>query len=72
DEQDQSELINVGYGRALIISVSTAGGCGEQEDKEICDRLIHIILFLSKLNNGRNGDFSPGPSFLPQPALSKS
>ncbi|KAA6361288.1 MAG: hypothetical protein EZS28_043186, partial [Streblomastix strix] len=31
DEQDQSELVNNGYGRVMSISFSTAGGVGEEQ-----------------------------------------
>ncbi|KAA6398404.1 MAG: hypothetical protein EZS28_006069 [Streblomastix strix] len=69
DEQAQSELINVGYGRVLIISVSTAGGTGEdQNDTEIRLRLIYIQWFLRDLHYGK---IYQQPSFPPQPALSK-
>ncbi|KAA6370745.1 MAG: hypothetical protein EZS28_033728 [Streblomastix strix] len=70
DEQDQSELINAGYGRALIISVSTAGGTEEQGDDEIYSGLNHIYWFITLLHQGRYN--YPHPLFPAQPALSKS
>ncbi|KAA6361489.1 MAG: hypothetical protein EZS28_042984 [Streblomastix strix] len=70
DEQDQSELINVGYGRALIIYISTAGGTKEQGDDEIYQGLQYISRFLHKLNNYNN--YNNNLSFPAQPALSKS
>ncbi|KAA6366840.1 MAG: hypothetical protein EZS28_037634 [Streblomastix strix] len=48
DEQDQCELINVGYGKALIISISTAGGTEEQE-VEVIGR--HNQIFLKAASN---------------------
>ncbi|KAA6384602.1 MAG: hypothetical protein EZS28_019872 [Streblomastix strix] len=71
DQQVQAELINVGYGRVLFISVSAAGGTEEQEDDEISWGLFRISNFFYQLNNGRNNN-NYQPSFPPQPALSKS
>ncbi|KAA6371132.1 MAG: hypothetical protein EZS28_033342 [Streblomastix strix] len=66
-----SELINVGYGRALIISVSTAGGTEEQGDMEIRDGLQQISDFFRDIHNGRNNN-NNYPSFPPQPVLAKT
>ncbi|KAA6363591.1 MAG: hypothetical protein EZS28_040882 [Streblomastix strix] len=73
DKQDQSELINVGYGRIVIIFISSAGGTEEQGDVEIYWVLQYIYRFLNELNNGRNNsnNINNQPSFIPQPALSK-
>ncbi|KAA6392792.1 MAG: hypothetical protein EZS28_011682 [Streblomastix strix] len=59
DEKAQAELINVGYGRVLIISVSTAGGTEEQYDNGIFDGLICINRFLRDLHQGRNNYNAP-------------
>ncbi|KAA6361537.1 MAG: hypothetical protein EZS28_042936 [Streblomastix strix] len=71
DKQDQSVLINVGYGRVLIICISTAGWTEIQEDQEIIDGLYYISEFLRKLNNYDDDD-SNKPSFPSQPTLAKS
>ncbi|KAA6367207.1 MAG: hypothetical protein EZS28_037266 [Streblomastix strix] len=68
DEQDQAELINIKYGRILIISISTAGGTEEQGDINIFNRLDDIYRFLKDLNQG-NMFYR---SFPPQPTLFKS
>ncbi|KAA6360297.1 MAG: hypothetical protein EZS28_044176 [Streblomastix strix] len=65
DEQDQSELVNVGFGRVMSISYSTAGGVGEERYQEICNGLHNISWFLRELHEGRN-DY---PSFQPLPLL---
>ncbi|KAA6367817.1 MAG: hypothetical protein EZS28_036656 [Streblomastix strix] len=67
DEQDQSELVNNGYGRVMSISFSTAGGKGEEQDKEIRLGLRSIYWFLSELHLGRNWQ----PSLQPLPLLAR-
>ncbi|KAA6377857.1 MAG: hypothetical protein EZS28_026616, partial [Streblomastix strix] len=54
DEQVQSELVNIGFGRAMLITFCTAGGVGEEQDVEISNGLIHISEFLAQLHKGRN------------------
>ncbi|KAA6377736.1 MAG: hypothetical protein EZS28_026739 [Streblomastix strix] len=66
DEQDQSELVRQGYGRMMSITFSTAGGVGEEEDKEIWNGLGEIQHFLRQLHDGRN---YPYTSFQPLPLL---
>ncbi|KAA6378818.1 MAG: hypothetical protein EZS28_025655 [Streblomastix strix] len=66
DEQDQSELVNNGYGRVMSISFSTAGGVGEEQDEEIRNGLHCIQYFLRELHAGRN-DYQP--YFQPLPLL---
>ncbi|KAA6403160.1 MAG: hypothetical protein EZS28_001314 [Streblomastix strix] len=68
DKQIQAELINVGYGRSLIIYISTAGGREEEGDEEIYDGLYYIYNFLGELCQGRNYS----PFFPEQLALSKT
>ncbi|KAA6363125.1 MAG: hypothetical protein EZS28_041348 [Streblomastix strix] len=67
DEQDQSELVNNGYGRVTSISFCTAGGQGEEQDAEIFYGLYYISRFLRALHYGRNDDYQP--SFQPLPLL---
>ncbi|KAA6322450.1 MAG: hypothetical protein EZS28_054434 [Streblomastix strix] len=69
DEQDQSELVNNGYGRVTSISFCTAGGKGEEQDKEISDGLYYISRFIRELHLGRNNDYQP--SFQPLPLLAR-
>ncbi|KAA6363209.1 MAG: hypothetical protein EZS28_041264 [Streblomastix strix] len=69
DEQDQTELINNGYGRVTSITFCTAGGQGEEQDKEIWNGLMYISVFLIGLHEGRNGDYQP--SFQPLPLLAR-
>ncbi|KAA6364928.1 MAG: hypothetical protein EZS28_039545 [Streblomastix strix] len=69
DEQDQSELINMGYGRVISITYSTAGGNGEEQDDEIQIGLIYIYDFLKALHQGRNYKQS---SFQPLPLLARN
>ncbi|KAA6379824.1 MAG: hypothetical protein EZS28_024649 [Streblomastix strix] len=69
DEQDQSELVNKRYGRVTSISICTAGGQGEEQDKEIFQGLRSIYLFLYELHEGRNNDYKP--SFQPLPLLAR-
>ncbi|KAA6376322.1 MAG: hypothetical protein EZS28_028151, partial [Streblomastix strix] len=68
DEYDQTELVNNEYGRVICISLSTAGGIGEEEDYAICKLLIHINNFLTQIHEGRN-DYQP--SFQPLPLLAR-
>ncbi|KAA6369607.1 MAG: hypothetical protein EZS28_034866 [Streblomastix strix] len=68
DEQDQTEIVTQGYGRVISITFSTAGGKGEEQDKEICYELNHIYLFLRELHEGRNWY----PSFQPLPLLARN
>ncbi|KAA6380863.1 MAG: hypothetical protein EZS28_023612 [Streblomastix strix] len=65
------ELINIGYGRALTLSLCTAGGAELQGDFEIKDGLSYISIFLNEFYNGRN-NYDDQPSFPPQPNLSKA
>ncbi|KAA6387422.1 MAG: hypothetical protein EZS28_017050 [Streblomastix strix] len=69
DAQDQSELVNVEYGRVTSIAFSTAGGIGEEQDKDIDVGLKRIWWFLRELNEGRNNDWKP--SFQPLPILAQ-
>ncbi|KAA6382204.1 MAG: hypothetical protein EZS28_022268, partial [Streblomastix strix] len=68
DAQNQSDLVNYGYGRVLSISVSTAGGVGEEQDKECSIRLNRIYQFFKDLNQGR---YYRQPSFQPLPLLTR-
>ncbi|KAA6363936.1 MAG: hypothetical protein EZS28_040537, partial [Streblomastix strix] len=70
DEQDQSELVNQGYGRVKSLSFSTAGGKGEEYDLDIYYGLHDISTFLRELHEGRNDDWYP--SFQPLPLLARS
>ncbi|KAA6395593.1 MAG: hypothetical protein EZS28_008882 [Streblomastix strix] len=54
DEYVQSELVRQGYGRAMSITFSTAGGVGEEQDEEINVGLGDIFYFLRNLHEGRN------------------
>ncbi|KAA6391704.1 MAG: hypothetical protein EZS28_012771 [Streblomastix strix] len=54
DESDQSELAAVGYANTMIISLSTAGGCGEQGDFEIYLGLFYISHIFVDFYKGRN------------------
>ncbi|KAA6372018.1 MAG: hypothetical protein EZS28_032455 [Streblomastix strix] len=68
DEQMQSELVNVEYGRVISISFSTSGGFGEEQDLQIRYGLHDISRFLSELHEGRQ-DWQP--SFQPLPLLAR-
>ncbi|KAA6390527.1 MAG: hypothetical protein EZS28_013949 [Streblomastix strix] len=68
NEQDQSNLVNQGYGRVMSIIISTAGGAGEEQDKNIWCELRFIYLFLGALHEGRKCS----PSFQPLPLLEQS
>ncbi|KAA6384262.1 MAG: hypothetical protein EZS28_020208, partial [Streblomastix strix] len=61
DESVQSELINVGYARVLVIAISTASGSGEEDDGEIKDGLNNISEFIRCLNKGKQNSFPPQP-----------
>ncbi|KAA6368001.1 MAG: hypothetical protein EZS28_036472 [Streblomastix strix] len=65
DAQDFADLVNVGYGKVICISLSTAGGIGVEDDDEIRSGLMYIINFLRELHKGRNDQ----PSFQPLPLL---
>ncbi|KAA6402272.1 MAG: hypothetical protein EZS28_002203 [Streblomastix strix] len=67
DEQDQSELVNVGFGRVMIITFCTAGGVGEEKDAEIENGLCHISDLLRQLHEGRTWL----TSFQPLPLLAR-
>ncbi|KAA6379158.1 MAG: hypothetical protein EZS28_025315 [Streblomastix strix] len=69
DEQDQTELVNQGYGRVISFSYCTAGGIGEEHNKEINDGLLNIYNFLKTLHEGRNNNYQP--SFQPLPLLAR-
>ncbi|KAA6369672.1 MAG: hypothetical protein EZS28_034801 [Streblomastix strix] len=66
DAQVQSELVNVEYGRVMTITISTAGGKGEEQDQEIHNGLFSISRFLTELHDGRNDWYT---SFQPLPLL---
>ncbi|KAA6386964.1 MAG: hypothetical protein EZS28_017510 [Streblomastix strix] len=68
DQQDQAELIKVGYACALIISIGKIGGSQEDNDNEIKDGLKYISDFLRNLRQGRYYDIT----FHQQPALIKT
>ncbi|KAA6384507.1 MAG: hypothetical protein EZS28_019965 [Streblomastix strix] len=70
DEQVQSELVNIGFGRVMFITFCTAGGVGEEQDVEISNGLIHISEFLAQLHKGRNNFWQS--SFQPLPSLARS
>ncbi|KAA6364592.1 MAG: hypothetical protein EZS28_039881, partial [Streblomastix strix] len=67
DEQDQIQLVNIRYGRVICIQFCTAGGVGEEKDKEIINGLNCIYFFLRDLHEGRNSYGQP--SFQPLPLL---
>ncbi|KAA6393101.1 MAG: hypothetical protein EZS28_011371 [Streblomastix strix] len=67
DEQVQSELVNIEYGKMMSITFSAAGGVGEEHDEETRDGLYYIYLFLRELHEGRNWQ----PSFQPLPLLAR-
>ncbi|KAA6358962.1 MAG: hypothetical protein EZS28_045511 [Streblomastix strix] len=68
DEQDQSELVNQGYGKVMSISICTAGGQGEEQDAEIWKGLQYIFYFLRALHYGKTYQ----PSFQPLPLLARN
>ncbi|KAA6401236.1 MAG: hypothetical protein EZS28_003236 [Streblomastix strix] len=67
DAQDFADLVNVGYGKVICISFSTAGGINEEKDEEILNELFHIFNFLRALHERRNWQ----PSFQPLPLLAR-
>ncbi|KAA6379299.1 MAG: hypothetical protein EZS28_025176 [Streblomastix strix] len=67
DAKVQSNLVNIGNGRVMSIVISTAGGIGEEQDKEILDVLMHIQWVFKALPKGSN-DY---PSFQPLPLLAR-
>ncbi|KAA6388731.1 MAG: hypothetical protein EZS28_015745 [Streblomastix strix] len=66
--QVQLELVSARQAGVLAIAISTAGGQGEEQDKEINQGLIRIFKFLKELRKGRNDNNS---SFQPLPMLAK-
>ncbi|KAA6360367.1 MAG: hypothetical protein EZS28_044106, partial [Streblomastix strix] len=68
DAQDFADLVNVQYGKVICISLSTAGGIGEEEDDEIRNVLIYISNFLRELHERRN---YPQASFQLLPLLAR-
>ncbi|KAA6371737.1 MAG: hypothetical protein EZS28_032736 [Streblomastix strix] len=67
--KDFADLVNIGYGKVICISFSTAGGIGEEHDKKILNVLNDIINFIRALHNGRNDEWQP--SFQPLPLFSR-
>ncbi|KAA6367965.1 MAG: hypothetical protein EZS28_036508 [Streblomastix strix] len=67
DQSDQTELVNYGYVRVTSLSFSTAGGIGEEHNKEINDGLLNTYNFLKALHEGRTRQ----PSFQPLPLLAR-
>ncbi|KAA6359721.1 MAG: hypothetical protein EZS28_044752 [Streblomastix strix] len=68
DAQEFADLVNVGYGKVICISFSTAGGIGEENDYDIFNGLMCIFDFFRELHEGRN-DLQP--SFQPLPLLAR-
>ncbi|KAA6366945.1 MAG: hypothetical protein EZS28_037528 [Streblomastix strix] len=68
DEQIQADLVNIGYGRVMSITYSTAGGISEEQDKDIFNGLMCISRFLRELHEGRNDRQT---SFQPLPLLAR-
>ncbi|KAA6365424.1 MAG: hypothetical protein EZS28_039049 [Streblomastix strix] len=68
DEQDQTELVNIGYGRVISLSFSTAGGVCEEQDKEISNGLWEISMILIPLHEEEN---YPQSSFRQLPLLAR-
>ncbi|KAA6315836.1 MAG: hypothetical protein EZS28_055354, partial [Streblomastix strix] len=56
------------YGRALIISISSAGGIEEYGDWELFNGLVNISRFLGDIHQGKRFY----PSFPPLPVLAKT
>ncbi|KAA6365213.1 MAG: hypothetical protein EZS28_039260 [Streblomastix strix] len=69
DAQDFADVVNVQYGKVICISLSTAGGIGEEEDEEIRNVLDNIYNFLREQHEGRNNYWQP--SFQPLPLLAR-
>ncbi|KAA6377338.1 MAG: hypothetical protein EZS28_027134 [Streblomastix strix] len=68
DAQDFADLVNVEYGKVICISLSTAGGIGEEKDEEIKSGLNNISNFLREQHEAKN---FPQPSFQPLPLLAR-
>ncbi|KAA6364140.1 MAG: hypothetical protein EZS28_040333 [Streblomastix strix] len=68
DTQDFVDLVNVGYGKVTCISLSTAGGFGEEKEEEIGNVLDNIYNFLREQHKGRS---DRQPSFQPLPLLAR-
>ncbi|KAA6403402.1 MAG: hypothetical protein EZS28_001064, partial [Streblomastix strix] len=69
DESDQAELVSIGYAGEFVITFSTAGGNGEEQDKQIRQGLNHIFWFLKDLRQGRNDPLYQ--QFPPLPQLAR-
>ncbi|KAA6383078.1 MAG: hypothetical protein EZS28_021397 [Streblomastix strix] len=67
--QDFADLVNVEYGKVICISFSTAGGIGEEKEKEIRNGLDNIYNFLREQHEGRNNYYQP--FFQPLPLLAR-
>ncbi|KAA6373574.1 MAG: hypothetical protein EZS28_030900 [Streblomastix strix] len=67
DAQDFADLVNVQYGKVTCISLSTAGGIGEEKNEDIYIGLENICNFLREQHEGRNSSWLP--SFQPLPLL---
>ncbi|KAA6370827.1 MAG: hypothetical protein EZS28_033647 [Streblomastix strix] len=67
DEQVQSELVNVEYGKMMSITFSTAQGIGEEQNQQIYTGLYHIYWFLGSLHQGRTYQ----PYIQPLPLLAR-
>ncbi|KAA6326500.1 MAG: hypothetical protein EZS28_053944 [Streblomastix strix] len=60
DAKVLSALVKIGYGRMMFITISTAGGIGEEQDLEIWNGLNFVTEFLRQLYQGKNDN---KPSF---------
>ncbi|KAA6394607.1 MAG: hypothetical protein EZS28_009870 [Streblomastix strix] len=69
DAQVQFELVNNKYAEVFTISLSTAGGIGEEQDEEINEVFDSISNFLRAFHEGR--DYSWQPYFPPLPLLAR-
>ncbi|KAA6375067.1 MAG: hypothetical protein EZS28_029407 [Streblomastix strix] len=69
DAQEFADLVNVQYGKVICISISTAGGIGEEQNMEIFLGLDNIYYILIEQHEGRNYDEQP--SFQPLPLLAR-
>ncbi|KAA6380048.1 MAG: hypothetical protein EZS28_024425 [Streblomastix strix] len=67
DASVYTELVNINYTGVLVITISTASGSGEEQDKEIYWGLNYISDFIKCLNQGKNY----GTSFPPQHLLAR-
>ncbi|KAA6402233.1 MAG: hypothetical protein EZS28_002248 [Streblomastix strix] len=54
DVSDQSELVNEKYAGLFVVSFSTAGGNGEENDLSIWRGLVYLSAFLQDLHQGSN------------------